>query len=228
MRLRYSPTSPYVRKVSVCAIEFGLAERIERIPTDTLDPKTDLAEHNPLVKVPALVLEDGEVLYDSPVICEYLDSLHDGAKIFPPAGPERWTALRQQALGDGILDAAILCMLETLRRPEALRWRGWIDKQTGKVTRASTSWRPRPRLWRDRSPSARSPSAARSDTWTSVSRTTNGAPGGVISRPGTKTSPGARPCRQPTRRRRNRRQAPRPPAPHDPPRLGRSRQPKHR
>jgi glutathione S-transferase len=136
MQLRYSPTSPYVRKVSVCAIELGLAERIERIPTDTLDPSSGLAEHNPLVKVPALILEDGEVLYDSPVICEYLDSLHDGAKIFPPAGPERWTALRQQALGDGILDAAILRMLETLRRPEALRWRGWIDKQTGKVTRA--------------------------------------------------------------------------------------------
>jgi glutathione S-transferase len=136
MQLRYSPTSPYVRKVSVCAIELGLAERIERIITDTLDPNSGLAEHNPLVKVPALILEDGEVLYDSPVICEYLDSLHDGAKIFPPAGPERWTALRQQALGDGILDAAILCMLETLRRPEALRWRGWIDKQTGKVTRA--------------------------------------------------------------------------------------------
>ena len=136
MQLRYSPTSPYVRKVSVCAIELGLAERIERIPTDTLDPNSDLAEHNPLVKVPALILEGGEVLYDSPVICEYLDSLHDGAKIFPPAGPERWTALRRQALGDGILDAAILRMLETLRRPEALRWRGWIDKQTGKVTRA--------------------------------------------------------------------------------------------
>ncbi len=136
MQLRYSPTSPYVRKVSVSAIELGLAGRIERIPTDTLDPNSDLAEHNPLVKVPALILEGGEVLYDSPVICEYLDSLHDGAKIFPPAGPERWTALRQQALGDGILDAAILRMLETLRRPEALRWRGWIDRQTGKVTRA--------------------------------------------------------------------------------------------
>ncbi len=136
MRLRYSPTSPYVRKVSVSATELGLAERIERIPTDTLDPNSGLAEHNPLAKVPALILEGGEVLYESPVICEYLDSLNDGTKIFPPAGPERWTALRQQALGDGILDAAILRMLETLRRPEALRWRGWVDKQTGKVTRA--------------------------------------------------------------------------------------------
>ncbi len=136
MQLRFSPTSPYVRKVSVIAIERGLTDRIERIPTDTMDPASGLSDHNPLGKVPALILESGEVLYDSPVICEYLDSLHDGAKIFPPAGPERWLALRQQALGDGILDAAILRMLETLRRPEALRWRGWIDKQAGKVTRA--------------------------------------------------------------------------------------------
>jgi glutathione S-transferase len=136
MRLRYSPTSPYVRKVSVTAIELGLGARIERIPTDTLDPASDLSEYNPLGKVPVLILEDGEVLYDSPVICEYLDSLHDGAKLFPPSGPERWSALRQQALGDGILDAAIDRMIESVRRPEALRWRGWIAKQAGKVTRA--------------------------------------------------------------------------------------------
>ncbi len=136
MKLRYSPTSPYVRKVSVAAIELGLAGRIERIPTDTQDRDSGLAEHNPLGKVPALILDDGAVLYDSPVICEYLDSLHDGPRMFPAAGSARWTALRQQALGDGILDAAILHMLETLRRPEALRWQRWIAQQTAKVTRA--------------------------------------------------------------------------------------------
>ncbi|MEE9209810.1 MAG: glutathione S-transferase [Kiloniellales bacterium] len=136
MQLRYSPTSPYVRKVSVSAIELGLADRIERILTDTMDPNSGLAEHNPLAKVPALILESGQVLYDSPVVCEYLDALHDGAKIFPPSGPGRWTALCQQALGDGILDAAILRMLETTRRPEARRWQGWIDKQAGKIARA--------------------------------------------------------------------------------------------
>jgi glutathione S-transferase len=136
MKLRYSPTSPYVRKVSVTAIELGLAVRIERIPTDTQDRNSGLAEHNPLGKLPALILEDGGLLYDSPVICEYLDSLHDGPKIFPAEGPERWTALRQQALGDGILDAAILRMIETARRPEELRWQVWLDHQTKKVTRA--------------------------------------------------------------------------------------------
>ena len=136
MKLRYSPTSPYVRKVSVTAIELGLAERIERVPTDTQDRESGIAEHNPLGKVPALILDDGGVLYDSPVICEYLDSRHDGPPMFPAEGPARWTALRQQALGDGILDAAILRMLELVRRPEKLRWQGWIDHQTAKVTRA--------------------------------------------------------------------------------------------
>ncbi len=136
MKLRYSPTSPYVRKVSVTAIELGLAARIERIPTDTQDRESGIAEHNPLGKVPALILEDGGLLYDSPVICEYLDSLHDGPKIFPAVGPERWTALRQQALGDGTLDAAILRMLELVRRPEKLRWEGWIKNQTAKMLRA--------------------------------------------------------------------------------------------
>ena len=136
MKLRHSPTSPYVRKVSVTAIELGLAGRIERIPTDTQDRDSGIAEQNPLGKVPALILDDGGVLYDSPVICEYLDSLHNGPKLFPAEGPERWTALRQQALGDGILDAAILRMLEMVRRPEKLRWQGWIAHQTAKVTRA--------------------------------------------------------------------------------------------
>ncbi len=136
MKLRYSPTSPYVRKVSVTAIALGLGARIERVPTDTQDRESGLAEHNPLAKVPALILDDGGVLYDSPVICEYLDSLHDGPPMFPAAGPARWTALRQQALGDGILDAAILRMLELVRRPEKLRWQGWIGHQTAKVARA--------------------------------------------------------------------------------------------
>ena len=136
MQLRYSPTSPYVRKVSVTAIELGLAARIERVPTNTQDRNSGIAAHNPLGKVPALILEDGGLLYDSPVICEYLDTLHDGPRMFPAEGPERWTALRQQALGDGILDAAILRMLEMVRRPEKLRWQGWLDHQTAKVVRA--------------------------------------------------------------------------------------------
>ena len=136
MKLRYSPTSPYVRKVLVTAIELGLAERIERIATDAHDPRSDLSRDNPLGKVPALILDDGEVLYDSPVICEYLDSLAPDGSVFPASGWPRWQALRQQALADGILDAAILRLLEVTRRPAELRWSQWIDLQAGKVRRA--------------------------------------------------------------------------------------------
>ncbi|MFQ6018355.1 MAG: glutathione S-transferase N-terminal domain-containing protein [Kiloniellaceae bacterium] len=136
MKLRYSTTSPYVRKVNVTAIELGLDGRIERILTDTRDPESGLIDDNPLGKVPALLTEEGEWLYDSPVICEYLDSLHGGPKIFPAAGPARWRALRRQALADGILDATILRMLETARRPEGLQWPDWITHQAGKVSRA--------------------------------------------------------------------------------------------
>ncbi len=137
MKLRFSPTSPYVRKVRVCALERGLDGGIELQPTNPTDPKSDLAKDNPLVKVPALVLDNGQVLYDSPVICEYLDSLHDGEPLIPTPGPARWAALRQQALADGILDAAILRMVETVRRPEALRWSGWVERQRAKMVQAA-------------------------------------------------------------------------------------------
>jgi glutathione S-transferase len=134
MKLRYSPTSPYVRKVMVVALETGVAERIERIPTAVVPtkPNEDVARENPLVKVPALTTDDGLVLYDSPVICEYLDTLHDGTKLFPPSGKARWLALRQQALGDGILDAAILGRYEILR-PKEYQWQDWLDAQMRKV-----------------------------------------------------------------------------------------------
>ena len=134
MKLRYSPASPYVRKVSVVALETGLDKRIERIPTSVspTKPNTDIGGDNPLFKVPALALDDSGALFDSPVICEYLDSLHGGPKMFPANGAARWTALRRQATGDGILDAAILMRYELLR-PEANRWADWRDGQMAKV-----------------------------------------------------------------------------------------------
>jgi len=128
MKLRYSPTSPYVRKVSVVAIEAGLADKIEQIPTNVWDPETDIASSNPLGKVPALETPDGKLLFDSPVICEYLDSLHDKNKLFPPTGEDRWHALRWQALADGILDAAILRLLEGKREKDK-QSASWIGRQ---------------------------------------------------------------------------------------------------
>ena len=103
MKLAYSPNSPYVRKCVVLAIQRGIDKQMELWTVSTTDPA--LVKVNPLSKVPTLVLDDGTALYDSPVICEYLDSIGDGPKMFPPVGPARWKALRQEALGDGILDA---------------------------------------------------------------------------------------------------------------------------
>ncbi|NNG05068.1 MAG: glutathione S-transferase [Inquilinus sp.] len=135
MKLRFSPTSPYVRKVRALAIETGLADRLELAATDPWQADTDLPASNPLGKVPALELDDGTVLFDSPVICEYLDSLHGGTKLFPAAGPARWKALRLQAIGDGICDAAILRRLDGMR-PAGLQSADWQQRQRQAVARA--------------------------------------------------------------------------------------------
>lgn len=128
MQLCYSATSPYVRKVLMTALETGTRALFDTIPTSPWEASTDLAETNPLCKVPALILDSGVALFDSPVICEYLDSLHSGHRIFPDTGIQRFMALRLQALGDGIMDAAILRRLESAR-PAAMRSQDWISRQ---------------------------------------------------------------------------------------------------
>lgn len=135
MKLRYSQTSPFVRKVLMAAHEVGLADRIEISPTDVWSPDSPIVRENPLSKIPTLLTDDGMVLFDSPVIVEYLDSLHDGRKLIPATGPARWTALRQQALGDGICDAGVLRRVETLR-PANLRSAEWDSRQRAAIFRA--------------------------------------------------------------------------------------------
>lgn len=135
MKLRWSPTSPYVRKVMMVVIECGLEQAIEKQTTNAWAPDTDLPADNPLGKVPALVLEDGTALFDSPVIAEYLDTLHDGPRLFPATGPARWAALRQQALADGVCDAAILRRLEA-QRPDGEKSPAWMERQRRAVARS--------------------------------------------------------------------------------------------
>jgi len=110
MKLHWSPRSPFVRKVMIFAHETGLAGRLERVRTVVAmtRPNAALMRDNPLGKLPTLVLDDGRALFDSAVICEYLDGLHAGARLFPQAGQPRWEALRWQALGDGLLDNLVL------------------------------------------------------------------------------------------------------------------------
>lgn len=137
MKLFYSSGSPFSRKVLVAAIELGLDARITReaVVQSPLAPDPTLARSNPLMKIPALVTDTGEPLYDSPVICEYLDSLHDGAPLVPRSGPERWRVLRLQALADGVLDAAVLCRYEGRFRPEEKRSAEWVAAQGAKAAR---------------------------------------------------------------------------------------------
>lgn len=134
MKLHYSPASPFVRKVMICARELGLAARIETLPAAAHPVNRDgsIIASNPLGQVPTFFADDGTVLYDSRVICEYLDTLAGGG-LFPKAGPARWNALVEQSLADGLLDAALLTRYERVARPDALKWPEWEAGQIDKI-----------------------------------------------------------------------------------------------
>jgi glutathione S-transferase len=137
MRLHFSPRSPYARKVVVVAHEAGLMAHIDVVSTSA-SPVTvndELVGDNPLGKIPCLVTDEGEPLYDSRVICEYLDSRHAGHKLFPHDGPARWIAIRRQALADGICDASLLARYEAFLRPQDRQWDDWLKGQSLKVQR---------------------------------------------------------------------------------------------
>ncbi|RJG02817.1 glutathione S-transferase [Noviherbaspirillum sedimenti] len=148
MKLFHSPASPYVRKVMVLACEIGLESRIERVRAVVSPVKRDklVVAHNPTGHVPTLLLDDGEVLFDSRVICEYLDTLHDGLPLHPREAMARAKTQCLHALADGILDAAVLVRFELALRPAELRWPDWVDGQWAKVLSSlnvlESRWRP--------------------------------------------------------------------------------------
>lgn len=133
MKLHWTPISPYARKVLIAAREHQLLERIEMIETKVSPPNAQLMQHNPLNKVPTLVLDDGTALYDSVVICEYLDSIGTGSKLFP-TGAARWDALRRHALGNGFADLLIAWRTE-MTSPAEQQSKDRLDKYTFKTTR---------------------------------------------------------------------------------------------
>lgn len=137
MKLFYSPTSPFVRKVILAAKIRGLEAQIALVPSNPHVSPPDLLAVNPLSRIPALVTEDGVALFDSPVICEYLDSLGDAPPLFPASGGARWVALKQQALGDGIMDAGVLGRMESMRPEEETRT-GVIARQKASIARSLT------------------------------------------------------------------------------------------
>ncbi len=125
MQLFYSVNSPYARKCRVVLLEKGLkAELVEAPP---LENPPELIAANPLGKVPALVTDDGQHLNDSPLICEYLDSLNDNPRLLP-GGLERYSVLSIAALADGVMDMTVECVLQS-RRPESQRWPDWIARR---------------------------------------------------------------------------------------------------
>lgn len=125
MKLWWSSRSPYVRKVMIAVHELGLADRITLVPARVHLARADtpVLADNPLGKIPTLVTEDGDVVFDSPVICEYLDGLAGGGRLFPREAGERLAALRRQALGDGLMDLMILWLVERAKPAE----RQWPD-----------------------------------------------------------------------------------------------------
>jgi glutathione S-transferase len=134
MKLRYSTSSPFARKAWLAVLELGLEDKVERIPTNPLKREDVLGSPNPLGKIPNLETDDGMVLYDSPVVVEYLDAEHGGNRLVPKSGPARWNALRRQALADGMIDGTVLCFIEGMRKPER-QSAGWIAHNRAAVER---------------------------------------------------------------------------------------------
>jgi glutathione S-transferase len=133
--LRTSPASPFGRKVRMAADVAGLTGRIRVENADTNDPADSLRAQNPLGKIPTLLLENGEAVFDSRVIVEYLNDIAERPVLVPP-GAQRIAALRQQALADGLMDAALLQVYEGRFRAPELHGQKWLEHQRGKVQRA--------------------------------------------------------------------------------------------
>lgn len=138
MKLLFAAPSPFARKVRVAAAELGLDGAIEPVEmaTKPVDTPAELAAVNPLGKIPALVLDDGSALYDSTVICEYLDAEHGGGRLIPPKGAARWSVRRRESLANGMMEAGVLIRYEHLFRDEGARSDAWIEGQLGRIDRA--------------------------------------------------------------------------------------------
>ena len=129
MKLTYSAASPFARKVRIAAIELGLIDKIEFVPTSVVPGQAndDYSKITPLKKLPVLITDNGDVILDSYVIVEYLDELAGGGKLIPASGPDRWRVKSDHSLLQGMLDSMLLCRYERMVRPEGLKWQAWSD-----------------------------------------------------------------------------------------------------
>jgi len=131
MKLYYSPSSPYVRMVHAVAILKGLDDKVEKMPAR--DPGMNLDQRNPLNKVPTLITDEGETLIESRLICQYLDEIGKGAALYGHEPTMRRRVLQQEALGHGVLDAAVLCRMEERMRKPEMRSAEWLERQSKKL-----------------------------------------------------------------------------------------------
>lgn len=132
MKLTFSPASPYARKVRIAAIELGLIDQIQFLPTTVQPGKLNedySRDISPLRKLPALILDNGDTIVDSYVIAEYLDERAGGGKLIPASGEQKWRVKTEHAITQGMLEAMLLCRYEKLLRPEDKRWQVWFDDQ---------------------------------------------------------------------------------------------------
>lgn len=129
MKLTFSPASPFARKVRIAAIELGLIDKIEFVPTSVAPGQSndEYSKITPLKKLPVLILGNGDVILDSYVIVEYLDELAGGGKLIPASGPDRWKVKSDHSMLQGMLDSMLLCRYERMVRPPELKWQAWSD-----------------------------------------------------------------------------------------------------
>ena len=133
MKLLSSPASPFGRKVKLTIAMKNLKDKVEVTTVDATKGDANLSAANPMGRIPVLLTNDGHVIHDSHVICEYLDSVGTGPALFPKSGPERWKTLTMGSLADGILEAALLKVYEGRYRPDNMRVQSWIDRLDGKI-----------------------------------------------------------------------------------------------
>lgn len=146
MKLTFSPNSPFARKVRIAAIELGMIDKIELVPASVAptQPNESYAHNvSPLRKLPALILDDGQVIVDSYVIVEYLDELA-GGKLIPASGAKRWQVKTEHAILQGMTDAMLLCRYEVGVRPKELLWQAWVDDQWDRAWQGLTRFENHP------------------------------------------------------------------------------------
>lgn len=135
MQLFSNRMSPFGRKVMVVVHELGLLDKVTLVDAQPRERPEDVVRHNPLGKIPVLVAEDGTRIFDSPVICEFLDTEYGGGRLLPSSGPKRWRVLTTMAAADGVIDAAILVRNERLR-PAEQQSSDFMEWHAGKVRRS--------------------------------------------------------------------------------------------